>query len=64
MPYRLKLRQCLAAHPLCGGIGGDQLRVQRFQSLQPLHEHIILIVGYHRGIQNIVQLVVIFKFPA
>ena len=64
VPHRLKLGKGLAAHPLGGRVGGDQLRVQGFQGFEPLHEHVVFIVGYLRRVQNIVQLVVVFKLSA
>ena len=34
------------------------------QRLEPLHQHIILIVGNDRRIEDIIELVVIFQFAA
>ena len=63
MAHLLKLAQGRAADPLGRGIGRDQLRVLGLDGFEPLHQHVIFIVGDHRRIIDMVHLVMIFQLP-
>ena len=63
MLYLLKLAQGLAADALRGRVGRDELRVLRLQGLEPLHEHVELIVRNDRRVLDIVESAVIFQLP-
>ena len=61
--YLLKLAQGLATDALRGRVGRDELRVLRLQGLEPLHEHVELIVRNDRRVLDIVESAVIFQLP-
>ena len=59
MMYLRELRKRLPADALRGRIGRDQLGMLRFERLEPLHQHVELIVRDHRRVVNVIELAVI-----
>ena len=55
MANLLELRQRDVSDALGRRVGRYQLRMQRFQRLEPLHEHVKIIVGYLRLVVDIVK---------
>ena len=55
MVHLLKLRQRDVSDALSRRVGSYQLRVQRFQRLEPLHEHVKIIIRYLRLVVDIVK---------
>ena len=56
MAHLLKLAQQLAAHPLCGRIRGDLLRMLLLQILQTAQQMVVLIVRHGGRVQHIVEI--------
>ena len=64
VPYLLKLAQGLAADALRGRIGRDELGVLRLKGFEPVHQHVVFIIGDDRRVVHIIELAVMFDLPA